>query len=70
AGPGLQDATRLALSDYEIWSDILQTNTGNIRAALREYIDRLRQFEESLNSDATGAYFRSAAAFARLLRER
>ncbi|HEU0140874.1 MAG TPA: prephenate dehydrogenase, partial [Bryobacteraceae bacterium] len=47
AGPGLQDATRLALSDYEIWSDILQTNTGNIRAALREYIDRLRQFEES-----------------------
>lgn len=70
AGPGLQDATRLALSDYEIWSDILQTNTGNIRAALREYIDRLRQFEESLNSDAAAAHFRSAAAFARLLRER
>ncbi len=70
AGPGLQDATRLALSDYEIWSDILQTNTSNIRAALREYIDRLRQFEESLNSDAAAAHFRTAAAFAHLLRTR
>ncbi|MCZ2077070.1 MAG: prephenate dehydrogenase [Bryobacteraceae bacterium] len=70
AGPGLQDATRLALSDYEIWSDILQTNTGNIRAALRDYIDRLQQLEESLNSDAAAAHFRTAAAFARLLRTR
>ena len=34
AGPGLEDMTRLALSSYEIWRDILATNSDHIERAL------------------------------------
>jgi prephenate dehydrogenase len=39
AGPGLQDMLRLAGSPYDIWRDILLTNTDNVSRAL----DRLAQ---------------------------
>jgi len=34
AGPGLMDATRLALSAYDLWRDILATNSDHIDRAL------------------------------------
>ena len=33
-GPGLIDMSRLALSSYDIWRDILDTNTENVEHAL------------------------------------
>ena len=34
SGPGLDDMTRLALSAYELWRDILATNTEHVDRAL------------------------------------
>jgi prephenate dehydrogenase len=41
AGPGLLDMTRLALSSYEIWQDILATNADEIGAAILAIEDQL-----------------------------
>lgn len=46
AGPGLQDMLRLAGSPYEIWRDILLTNTDNVSRAL----DRLAQSVDHLRT--------------------
>lgn len=57
SGPGLIDMTRLALSDYGIWRDILATNREPVDAALREMIERLEQMKANLgdNSEAFAA---------------
>jgi len=46
SGPGLQDMLRLAGSPYEIWRDILLTNTDNVSRAL----DRLAQAVDYLRT--------------------
>jgi prephenate dehydrogenase len=46
AGPGLHDMLRLAGSPYEIWRDILLTNTDNVSRAL----DRLAQAVDYLRT--------------------
>ncbi|MCP5112176.1 MAG: prephenate dehydrogenase [bacterium] len=66
AGPGLEDVTRLALSPYDIWGDILTTNSNQIEEALSAYIKRLEQLRASLPDAAT--QFAEAARFARELR--
>jgi prephenate dehydrogenase len=63
AGPGLLDSTRLALSSFDLWRDILATNRDEINLALEGLIDRLRL----LRADAE-AEFGKAAEFARALR--
>jgi prephenate dehydrogenase len=63
AGPGLTDMTRLALSSYELWGDILQTNVPAIATALDAYIGKLQQ----LRSDFEGE-FAKGSQFARSLR--
>jgi len=47
SGPGLQDMLRLAGSPYEIWRDILLTNTDNVSRAL----DRLAQAVDYLRTN-------------------
>ncbi len=47
AGPGLQDMLRLAGSPYDIWRDILLTNTDNVSRAL----DRLAQAVDYLRTN-------------------
>lgn len=69
AGPGVRDTTRLALSPFEIWSDILATNTGHIREALSAYIERLERIREELPTGAIEEEFSSAGRFAAALRE-
>lgn len=64
AGPGLLDATRLAMSSYDLWRDIIDTNSPAIFAALDAYIAKLQSLRGSLEDD-----FASAAEFARSLRE-
>jgi len=70
AGPGLRDNTRLAMSPYEIWSDILATNAGPIRDALSACIGVLEQLQSELTSEETACQFDRAAKFARSLRNK
>jgi prephenate dehydrogenase len=51
-GPALVDSTRLALSSYEVWGDIFDTNRDAIRAALESYIAQLDEFRTALLSPA------------------
>ena len=60
AGPGLRDMTRLAESPYEIWKDILATNTSNVEHVLTAYIDKLELFREKLNRDGLAKEFEAA----------
>lgn len=64
AGPGLTDMTRLALSSYELWGDILQTNAVPISAALDAYIARLQQLRSGFEAE-----FGRGSLFAQSLRK-
>ena len=61
SGAGLKDATRLALSSWEIWRDIIATNCENIDHALSVYIDKLTEMRENLQTQHTGGEFDFAA---------
>jgi prephenate dehydrogenase len=64
SGPGLQDATRLALSPWDVWRDIVATNSVYITHALTVYIDKLTEMRENLQTQQTGAEFSYAAEVA------
>ncbi len=70
AGPGLIDSTRLALSAYELWRDILATNTESIEQALTAYINELEQLRENLRTHGARDEFVRAAELAARLRAR
>lgn len=69
AGPGLRDATRLALSSYEIWRDILATNASEIDRALAGYIQKLEHMRENLRTRQLQEEFQRAAELAGRLRK-
>jgi prephenate dehydrogenase len=69
AGPGAIDSTRLALSPFDVWRDILSTNSGNIAGALDSYIAALEDLRHKLRHPDTCAAFGKAQEFARRLRE-
>jgi prephenate dehydrogenase len=50
AGSGLSDMTRLALSSYELWRDIVSTNSDAIDKALSLYIQKLEHMRENLRT--------------------
>ena len=50
AGPGLADTTRLALSPFELWRDILATNSSSIEQALTAYIIKLEHLRDNLRT--------------------
>jgi prephenate dehydrogenase len=68
AGPGLSDMTRLALSSYELWRDILATNREHIDRALSRYIQKLEHMRENLRSRQLEEEFRQGADLAAHLR--
>ena len=68
AGPGLTDMTRLALSSYDLWRDILATNTDFIERALGLYIQKLEHLRENLRTRQLQEEFRKAAELAGKLR--
>jgi prephenate dehydrogenase len=68
AGSGLADTTRLAKSSYEIWRDILATNTDSIDRALGAYIARLEYMRENLRTRQMQEQFAAGAALASRLR--
>jgi prephenate dehydrogenase len=67
AGPGLLDTTRLALSPFEIWRDILATNQEPVRQALAAFADTIDAIRKKLDGDLAGE-FEAGAAFAERLR--
>jgi prephenate dehydrogenase len=68
AGPGLHDMTRLALSSYEIWQDILATNPVEIAAALELVESHLAGLRSRLASATLQSDFAAGARFAQLVR--
>jgi prephenate dehydrogenase len=68
-GPAALDFTRLALSSYEIWRDILATNSGPIDAALAAFIEKLEEFRKVLCAPSMEGEFEQGATAARRLRE-
>ena len=68
-GPALVDSTRLSLSSFQMWGDILATNRVSIHDALRDYIAKLEEFRRELEPDRMRSEFDRAARFARQLRD-
>lgn len=50
AATGWSDTTRLAMSPWSVWRDIILTNQPNISSALSDLIAELQTLEEALNS--------------------
>lgn len=69
AGTGLRDSTRLALSSYDLWRDIVATNTAAIDRALGALIQRLDYLRANLRTRELEQEFDAGAKLARLLRE-
>ena len=71
-GPGLEDMTRLALSSFDIWEDILSSNRANVASALENYIGTLEAIHEAVVTSAASdirQIFGQGGKFARSLRE-
>jgi prephenate dehydrogenase len=68
AGPGLVDMTRLALSSYDLWRDILATNSEQIDRVLELYIQKLEYVRENLRTRQLQEEFARAADLAARLR--
>ena len=47
-GPGLLDMTRLALSAFDLWNDVLATNSDAVASALDFYIAQLTEIRDAL----------------------
>jgi prephenate dehydrogenase len=69
AGPGLADTTRLALSPYAVWRDILATNSQAIEQALTAYLNKLEHLRDNLRTREIESEFEIAAALAATLRK-
>ena len=69
AGPGLSDMTRLALSSYALWRDILATNAEHIDRALADYIQKLEDVRENLRTRQLQEAFECAAGLANRVRQ-
>jgi prephenate dehydrogenase len=70
AGPGLLDSTRLALSAWEIWHDILDTNREAILEALDLFADNWGELRLHLSESDLAREFADGAGFAAHLREK
>jgi prephenate dehydrogenase len=68
-GPAALYFTRLALSSYDIWRDILATNSGPIDNALAAFIEKLEEFRKVLCAPSMEGEFDKGATAARRLRE-
>jgi prephenate dehydrogenase len=68
SGSGLCDMTRLALGAYELWRDIVVTNTEHVERALSAYIQELEHIRENLRSRQLQEEFARGAAVAERVR--
>jgi prephenate dehydrogenase len=68
SGSGLADMTRLAGSSYDLWRDILATNSGHIERALADYIQKLEHMRENLRTRQLQQEFERGAELSERLR--
>jgi prephenate dehydrogenase len=68
SGSGLLDMTRLALSSYDLWRDILATNSDHIEKALAAYIQELEHIRENLRTRQLQEEFDKGARLAKKIR--
>jgi prephenate dehydrogenase len=68
AGPGLIDMTRLAMSTYDVWRDIIATNESEIGPALDRYISVLKELRSNLGNPEMEEYFAAGARLAKAVR--
>ena len=68
SGPGLVDMTRLARSSWELWRDILATNSEPVDEAISACISHLEHMRENLKSRQLRDEFEQAAALASRIR--
>ncbi len=68
AGPGIRDMTRLALSSFDIWRDILDTNRPEIERALDAYIAELLKVRSKVAAAGLATEFEAGSQFAARLR--
>jgi prephenate dehydrogenase len=66
-GPGLIDMTRLALSPFDMWSDILATNADRVDGALAALIERLEAMRGRLRGGELRGDFEEGARLRRRL---
>jgi len=69
AGPGLRGMTRLALSSYDLWRDILATNAEHIDRALSRYVQKMEYIRDNLRTRQLQNEFARAADLAARLRK-
>ncbi|MEW5799407.1 MAG: prephenate dehydrogenase [Bacteroidota bacterium] len=69
AAGGFRDITRIASSPYEMWKDILSSNSKEIRSVIREFTKLLGAFEKDLRSKKTQHRFAQQFASAKTLRD-
>jgi prephenate dehydrogenase len=69
AGPGLEDMTRLAMGSYDLWRDILATNSEHIDRALAVYIQKLEHMRENLRTRQLQEEFERGARLASRIRK-
>jgi prephenate dehydrogenase len=62
--------TRLALSSYELWRDILATNSKHIDRAIALYIQKLEHIRENLRTRQLQKEFANGSDLATRLRRR
>jgi prephenate dehydrogenase len=68
AGPGLAGMSRLALSSFDLWRDILATNAEHIDRALSRYIQKLEHIRENLRTRQLQEEFARGAELAARVR--
>ena len=68
SGSGLADMTRLARSSYDLWRDILATNSEHIDQALGEYVQELEHIRENLRTRQLQEEFERGARMSKRLR--
>lgn len=66
-GPGLIDMTRLALSSFDMWNDILETNAEPVDAALAAMVARLEAMRGHLRDGQLRGDFEEGARLRRKL---
>lgn len=69
AGPGLKGMTRLALSSYDLWRDILATNAEQIDRALSRYVQKMEYIRDNLRTRQLQNEFARGADLAARLRK-
>lgn len=69
AGQGLRDTLRLAGSPYNVWRDVLLTNTDNISRALDRLSQAIDYLRTQLSSKEIAQEFRTANDLYKLLRQ-